>query len=167
MAEPAEAEPHGDFARKRANGGGGNGVDAALLLQASIVEPVLFLGELLAAAAGADKHADAAQLSAGHGPPVEPCVGNRLSGRSGAHRDGTGNMRAVFRFHPDGFIQSLDFSRHLHQVIRRVEAGNAANPAYTLFRPLPECFPANPIRADGPYSSHYDSALLHLHPSPV
>ena len=61
---PAESEAHGDFAGQRADGGRGDDVHAALLLLAGIIQAVLFLGELQAAAARSDDHADLAQLLA-------------------------------------------------------------------------------------------------------
>src|ERR1700761_3120595 len=58
VAHAAQAETHGDFAGKRANSASRNGVDAALLLVAVVVEAVLLFGEILAAAARANDYAD-------------------------------------------------------------------------------------------------------------
>ncbi len=67
VAQPAESEPHGNFAGQRADGAGGNGVHAALLQVAGVVEAVLLFGEILAAAARAHHHADLPQFVARHG----------------------------------------------------------------------------------------------------
>src|SRR5207249_9331523 len=61
MAQPAEAEPHGNFAGQRADGDGGYGVRATLLLMSGVIQAVLLFGEVLAAAARSDDYADAAK----------------------------------------------------------------------------------------------------------
>src|SRR5581483_8187799 len=60
VAQTAKSKPHRNFTGQRPNGTGGNRINAALLLLTGVVEPVLLFGEILAAAAGTDNHADAA-----------------------------------------------------------------------------------------------------------
>ena len=123
VAQPAEAEAHGDFAGQRADGAGGNGVDAALLQVAGVVEPVLLFGEILAAAAGADNDADAAQFVARHGVRVQARVRHRLADARRGQRHGARNVRPVFDIHVEAFVEFIgDFARHLHGEARGVEA---------------------------------------------
>ena len=156
MAEAAEAEPHGDLAGQRADGAGGNGVDAALLQEPSIVKAVLFFGEVLAAAAGADDDTDAAELVARHAADIQPGVAHGFGHRRGSERYGAGNMRAILDFDVLLLVELVgNLSRYLHLITRRVKTGNAANPAHPIPGRLPKLLTADSIRADGAYSCDY------------
>ena len=95
VAQAAKAEPHGDFAGQRADGAGGDGVHAALLDEAGVEEAVLLFREILAAAAGADDHADPAQFVARHGVGVEARIRHRFGHAGRRQRHGARDVRAV------------------------------------------------------------------------
>ena len=149
MAQPPETEPHRDFAGERADGAGWNRVDAALLDVAGVVEPVLFFGEIHAAAAGSDDHADAAQLVARHGANIHPGVFQRLGDARHRQRHGARNMRPVLYIDVQFLVEFIGyFARHLHGQTRRIEAGDPAHPAHAVPRGLPEALAPNTIGAD-------------------
>ena len=149
MAQPAETEAHRDFAGERADGAGWNGVDAALLDVAGVVEPVLLFGEIHAAAAGSDNHADAAQLVARHGANIHPGVFQGLADAGHRQRHGARNMRPVLCIDVQFLVEFIGhFARHLHGQTRRIEAGDPAHPAHAASRGLPEALAPNTIGAD-------------------
>ena len=116
VAQTAETEAHGDFAGQRADGAGRDGIHAALLLMAGIEEPVLLFGEILAAAAGADNHADLAQFVARHGGGVEAGVCHRLGDAGHRQRHGARYVRPVLRVDVGRLVELVGhFARHLHE----------------------------------------------------
>ena len=102
---------------------GGDGVHAALLHVAGVIETVLLLGELLAAAAGADDHADAAQFLARHGGRLQAGIAQRFFHRGDAQRHGAGNVRTVLGRHVAILVEIHHLARHLHGMRRRDRSG--------------------------------------------
>ncbi len=157
MAQAAEAEAHGDFTGQRADGAGGNGVDAALLLLAGVVEAVLFLREVLAAAAGADHDADLPQFVTRHGVRVEPRILQRFRNACRSQWHGPRDVRPVLHGNvPVGVEFIGNFARHLYDEARRVEAGNAPYPAAAVSRGFPKTLAPDPIGADGADSGNHN-----------
>ncbi len=74
MTVAAKAEPHADFAGDRAHGAARNAEQADLLHVSGMPKPVLFFGELLRAAAGAEDYADFPFLVHRHGGGIQPGV---------------------------------------------------------------------------------------------
>src|ERR1035441_415672 len=161
MAHAAKAEPHGDLAGQGADGGARNGVHAALLLLAGIIKAVLFLGELQAAASGSDDDADLPQFLAGHRSRVDAGVLQGFPHRGGAQRHHARHVRAVLGIDVLELVEPHDLAGHLHGEAARVEAGDAAHPAYPVAASLPEGLSANSIGAHGPDSSD-DYTTFHL-----
>src|ERR1035438_7171395 len=156
VAQPAEPEAHGDFAGQRANGAGGDGVHAALLDQAGIIQPVLLFGEIHAAATGAHDDADAAQLVARHVGDVEPGIRHGLGDAGRGQRDGARNVRAVLDLHVLFLVEFVgNLAGYLYLVRGRVEAGDPANPAHAVSRGFPKAFAPDSVRADRTNSCNY------------
>ena len=149
MAQPAESEAHGNFAGQRADGAGGDRIYAALLQVPGIVELILVLGEILAAAARADHHADSAQLVARHGAGVKTGILQRLPHAGHRQRNGARDVGTVLRLHIARFVEFVgNFTRNLHDKSGWVEARDAAHPADAGPRGRPITFPPDSVRAD-------------------
>ena len=89
------------------------------LIMAGVVEPVLLFGEILAAAAGADDHADAAQFVARHRVDVEPGIRQRLGDAGSRQRDGARNVRPVLDLHVLLLVELIGhLAGYLHLVSR-------------------------------------------------
>ena len=158
MAQAAEAEAHGDFAGERADGAGGNGVDAALLLLAGVIEAVLLLGEILAAAAGADHDADLAQFVARHGVRVEAGIRQRFRHAGRGQRHGARYVRPVLHLHVPVFVE---FVGHLARDLYHETADGSKrvmrrHPAAAVSAGLPKTFTPDPIGAHGADSRNHN-----------
>ncbi len=148
MAQAAETEAHRHLAGQRPDGAGGNGVDAALLLVAGVIEAVLLLGEILAAAAGAHHDADAAQFVARHVLRLQAGVCERFRHAGQRQRHGARYVRPVFHLHVLFFVEFVGhLPRDLHLKRRRVEARNALHSADAVAAGLPEGFTTDSIGA--------------------
>src|SRR5258706_13681932 len=114
---------------------------------AGIVEPILLFRELLAAAAGPDDHAHAAQLVLGHALRLEASVDERLLNRSHAQRHRARDGLAVFRVHVPRFVEVHHLAGDLHRIAGRGEARDLADAADATPGGLPERLAPDPVRA--------------------
>src|SRR5579883_1501738 len=126
-----------------------------------VVETILLLGEILAAAAGTDDDPDAAKLIARHFAGLKTGVFHRLRDARHGEGDRARDVRAVFDVDVELFIKlGRNFAGNLHDVIRRVEAGNAPHAAAPASGGFPEAFAADPVGADRPDASNNDTTHI-------
>ncbi len=116
---------------------------------AAVVEPVLLFGEVLAAAAGADDHADLAQFVAGHALPIDPRVFQGFGHARRRQWNRARDMRPVFDLHVFLLVEFVrHFARDLHDEARRIEAGDSSHTAQAVPGGLPKAFTPDSVRAD-------------------
>src|SRR5579871_354016 len=146
VAEAAKTEAHRHFAGQRADGARGDGIDAALLLLARIVQPVLLFGEVLAASAGADDDADTAQFVAAHGGGIETSVIEGFGNAGGRQWHRAGDVRAILRFDVALLVEFVRYlAGHLHHESRWIKPRDAAHTASAGTRGLPKTFAADSV----------------------
>jgi hypothetical protein len=149
VGEAAEAEVHGDFAGEGADGRGRNHIDGAVLELAGEIETVLFLGEGLAAAAGADDDGNLSKLVAGEGSGVEAGIGECLGGGGAGERGDAADVGAFLGVGPLVFIEAGDLACDAYGEWGGVEVRDDADAAFAGERIAPELLAPDAIRAHG------------------
>src|SRR5258708_36728944 len=162
MAQPAKSEAHGNLAGQRTDGRSRDRIHTALLDVPRIIEPVLLLGKLLAAAPRSDNPTDAAQLVARHSRSLQARVDQRFFHRGDSQRDRPRHVLPVLGAYVAAFIEIDNFACHLNGIVGSVESCDIPHTANAVSGGFPEHFPANSIRADRSNSSNHNSTL-HLY----
>ncbi len=125
MAVPAEAEAHGDFAGNGAHSAAGDAEKAHLLDASGVPEAVLFLGELLRAAARAEDHANLPLLVEVHPGMVEAGVCEGLGGSGDGEGHHTRDVLALPGIDPGEFVEIRDLAGNLDRQTAGIKPRNA------------------------------------------
>ena len=156
VAVAAKAEAHADFAGNRAHGSAGNAEQAHLLDVSGMPEPVLFFGEFLGAAAGAEDHADFAFFVHRHGRRVEAGVPDGFAGGGYCQGYDAGHVLALTRIDPGEFVKFGNLAGNVHREVGGIKPRNALHAGLSRKNGAAEGFFADAVRAD-----HADSGDNH------